>query len=87
MTNLLSRGLLLAAFALAASPAAAQWAPWCLSESGNRGSSGAVTCTFYSFEQCNASRMGVGGSCGPNPYARAAPYHGGGQLVKRKRYR
>ena len=87
MTNLLSRGLLLTAFALAASPAAAQWAPWCLSESGNRGS-GAVTCTFYSFEQCMATLMGIGGSCGPNPYAaHGTPYPGGGQGRKSRQYR
>ena len=67
MTNFLSYGLVLTALALAASPAAAQGRPWCFSESGSRGS-GAVTCTFYSFEQCLATASGIGGSCGPNPY-------------------
>ena len=70
MTNILSCGLVLTALALTASPAAAQGGgrPWCFYESGNRGGSGAVTCTFYSFEQCMATASGIGGSCAPNPY-------------------
>ncbi len=72
MTHTLSCGLVLTALALAASPAAAQYAPWCFYESG-RNSSGAVTCTFYSFEQCMATAWGIGGSCSANPYPGQGP--------------
>ena len=82
MTNLLSCGLVLIALAFTASPAAAQWAPWCLYESDR--DSGAVTCIFHSFEQCLATRSGIGGSCARNPYLSGAPYPGDGQTEKRK---
>jgi hypothetical protein len=72
MSNPLSCGLVLAVLALTASPAAAQYAPWCFYESG-RNSSGAVTCTFYSYAQCMATASGIGGSCSPNPYAGPGP--------------
>jgi hypothetical protein len=68
MTTTLNCGIVLTALALAASPAAAQYAPWCFSDSGRRG--GTVTCTFYSFEQCMATARGIGGSCSPNPLQR-----------------
>jgi hypothetical protein len=86
MANILSCGLVLAALALAASPAAAQGGgrPWCFYESGNRGS-GAVTCTFYSFEQCMATASGIGGSCARNPYpSSGASYPADASTVKRK---
>jgi hypothetical protein len=72
MTNALSCSLVLMALAITASPAVAQYAPWCFYESG-RNSSGAVTCTFYSFAQCMATASGIGGSCGPNPYPGQGP--------------
>ena len=65
MTNLLRSGLVLTVLALTASSAAAQGRAWCLYENNSRG---AVTCSFHTFEQCLASRSGVGGSCGANPY-------------------
>jgi hypothetical protein len=85
MTNLMSRGLVLTVFALAASPAAAQGRPWCLSENDSRG---AVTCSFYTFEQCLATRSGIGGSCAPNPYpSYGARDSGDGPTERRKRRR
>ena len=85
MTNLLSRGLVLAALALTASPAAAQGRAWCLSENTSRG---AVMCSFYTFEQCLETRSGLGGSCAANPYpSYAAPYSGDGPAERRKRRR
>jgi Protein of unknown function (DUF3551) len=84
MTNLLSHALMLSALALAASPAAAQGAPWCFSESGREGS-GAVSCTFYSYQQCLATLSGIGGSCVPNPYpSHGAPSPTEGRSGKRK---
>jgi hypothetical protein len=81
MAHLVRYALVFAGLALTTSPGAAQYAPWCFSDSG-RDDSGAVTCTFYSFEQCMATARGIGGSCSPNPYP------GGGQaLNKRKRPR
>jgi hypothetical protein len=85
MTRLLSCGLLLTALALASSPVAAQNAPWCFSESGNR-ASGAVTCAFYSFEQCLETLRGIGGSCAPNPFfSYGKPYRPDGRTGKRNR--
>ena len=87
MTNLPICGVALTALALAASPAAAQWAPWCFYEGGNRGS-GAVTCTFYSFEQCLETLRGIGGACAANPFvSHGAPYAGDGRPQRRKRAR
>ena len=86
MTTSLPRyGLLSAALVLAASPAAAQGAPWCLSENDSRG---AVVCSFHTFEQCLETRSGIGGSCGPNPYpSLGTRYPGGGPTERRKRRR
>jgi hypothetical protein len=85
MTDLLCRALVLAALALATSPAAAQGAPWCLYENDSRG---AVRCSFYTFEQCLATRSGLGGSCGANPYpSRGARYGGDAPTERRKRRR
>jgi hypothetical protein len=87
MTNLLSCGVVLAALALGSSFAAAQNAPWCFSEMG-RNSSGAVTCSFQTFEQCLATLRGIGGSCSPNPFlSYSAPYPRGLSAEKRKRRR
>jgi Protein of unknown function (DUF3551) len=83
MTQLLSRGLALTVLALTASPAAAQGRAWCLYENNSRG---AVTCSFYTFEQCLATRSGVGGSCGANPYPTARD-SGDGPTERRKRRR
>jgi hypothetical protein len=86
MTNLPICGVALTALALAASPAAAQWAPWCLYEAGTK--NGSVTCTFHTFEQCSATRSGIGGSCAPNPYlSHGAPYPVDRQTGKRSRGR
>jgi Protein of unknown function (DUF3551) len=41
---------------------------WC----ANYGSHGGTNCGFYSFEQCRATVSGIGGSCQPNPFSRAA---------------
>jgi hypothetical protein len=81
MTNLLSRGLVLATLALTASPAAAQGRPWCLTEN----SRGAVICSFHTLEQCLESRSGVGGFCGPNPYP--TRYSVDGRAERRKQRR
>jgi uncharacterized protein DUF3551 len=84
MTNLSRCALALTALALTASPAAAQGAPWCFAESGREGS-GAVTCTFYSYEQCMATLAGIGGSCYANPYpSRGAASPTDGQTGKRR---
>jgi hypothetical protein len=83
MTHLLRYGLVLSALALPAEPAAAQWAPWCFFEMGNRGSGGS-SCTFHSFAQCEATRIGIGGYCTPNPYlAYGAPRPGEGRAQRR----
>jgi hypothetical protein len=85
MTHLSSLGVALTLLALTASPAPAQWAPWCLYESSSR--NGAVTCTFHTFEQCLATRSGIGGSCGRNPYlSRNTPYTDERRTGQRKRY-
>lgn len=85
MAKHLSYILLLSALVLPASPAAAQYAPWCFIEGGNRGS-GATSCTFYSFAQCEATRIGIGGVCQPNPYtAYGAPRPGEGRTQPRRR--
>jgi hypothetical protein len=44
-------------------------APWCLAHSDL---SGNVECSYYSYRQCMETRLGVGGSCQPNPAARQA---------------
>jgi len=69
MSHLLKRGVVLSALFASASPAAAQYAPWCFSEVGRTGS-GATTCTFYSYAQCMATAGGIGGICFQNPYPR-----------------
>ena len=51
-------GLVLVAHVLTTSPAVVQYAPWC--------SEGAESCTFYSFEQCMATRIGTD-MCNANP--------------------
>jgi uncharacterized protein DUF3551 len=80
MTNLSRYALALTVLALTPSAAAAQGAPWCFYETG-RGATGAVTCTFYSFEQCMATLWGNGGSCSRNPY----PTRGGYSTDGRRR--
>ena len=67
MRSLLRSGVVLSALFAAASPAAAQYAPWCMSEVGRAGS-GATTCIYYSFAQCMATQSGIGGICFQNPY-------------------
>jgi hypothetical protein len=47
-------------------------APWCLAHSDL---SGSVECSFYTFAQCQETRLGVGGSCQPNPAYRASAAH------------
>ena len=74
------------AMLMTAAPASAFWfnpdrvtAPWCLAHSDL---SGMVECAFYSYEQCMESRLGVGGSCQPNPDGRRAER----RRAKRDRY-
>jgi hypothetical protein len=68
MSNLLRSGVLLGSLLAGASPAAAQYAPWCFSETSRTGS-GATSCTFHTYAQCMATRSGIGGFCFPNPYS------------------
>jgi hypothetical protein len=85
LTHLLSAGLvLLTLLAFAVNPAAAQGAAWCLSENNARG---AVICSFHTFEQCLATRSGLGGSCGPNPYPSISRYSTDGSAGRRYRRR
>jgi hypothetical protein len=84
MTNLLGPSRVLTVFALFASPAAAQGRPWCLYENDSRG---AVTCSFYTFEQCLATRPGIGGSCAPNPYPSYGATYSDRPTERRKRPR
>jgi hypothetical protein len=65
----LRAGLLLAAIALPAVPAAAQqpiYYPWCANYGGMGG--GGTNCGFSTLEQCRANVSGIGGSCDPNPF-------------------
>ena len=49
------------------SPAAATVIyPWCLEYGGKMG--GAENCGFVTFAQCEATRLGNGGFCKPNPW-------------------
>jgi len=41
-------------------------APWCAQYN-----TGQNDCSFYSFEQCEASLSGVGGTCVPNGFSKA----------------
>jgi len=71
------------ALLLAAAPASAWFkrdlnAPWCHVHSDM---SGMVDCGFYSYRQCMETRLGVGGSCEPNPAVRQA------ERRRAKRYR
>ena len=66
MSNLLRCGVALSALVLTASPAAAQYAPWCFSEMGKSGS-GATSCIFHTYAQCREYSSGIGGSCFQNP--------------------
>jgi len=52
--------------------AAAQYRPWCLYEPGL-----AITCIYYTYEQCYAARVG------PTTYCQANPYSGGGSTGAR----
>ncbi len=84
MTQLWRYGLLLGVLALPVDPAAAQWAPWCFFETGNR--NGGSSCTFHSFAQCEATRIGIGGVCMQNPYlAYGAPRRGDARAQRRQR--
>jgi hypothetical protein len=46
-------------------PAEAQEYPWCAYYNFDRG--GASNCGFATWQQCQATISGVGGSCGANP--------------------
>jgi uncharacterized protein DUF3551 len=70
MSSLLRFSVVLSALIVAASPAAAQYAPWCFSEVGRTGS-GATTCTFHTYAQCMETQSGIGGICFQNPYPRS----------------
>jgi hypothetical protein len=61
----------MSALLLAAAPASSFFfdpdrvtAPWCLAHSDR---SGWVECAYYTYGQCMETRLGVGGSCQPNP--------------------
>jgi hypothetical protein len=86
MRKLLSLAFISTALALVSSPAAAQWAPWCFVEVGHRGS-GATSCTFHSFAQCEATRIGIGGICQPNPYLSYGAARPGDQRPVKRRPR
>jgi len=43
---------------------------WCLAHSSQ---DGLLECSFATFQQCQETRLGVGGSCEPNPAYHAAP--------------
>jgi len=60
-------GVALSALLAAAGPAAAQYAPWCFTETA-RGGSGATSCIFYNYAQCMETQSGIGGICFQNPY-------------------
>jgi hypothetical protein len=70
MSNLPRYGVVLSAFLATASPAAAQYAPWCFSEVGRAGS-GATSCIFHTYAQCMATQGGIGGICFQNPFPRS----------------
>ena len=59
-------------------------APWCLAHS-NR--SGQVECSFASFQQCQETRLGVGGSCEPNPAYRVRAERRHAKRHHRRHYR
>src|SRR5438876_9241063 len=71
-----------AALAVEGHPAAAQNA-WCAYYSYGGGTS----CGFSTFEQCQASVRGVGGSCNRNPNTLGAPGAGGAPARTRVRDR
>ena len=81
--------ILIAAGALVAmlqTPAAAFFdrdlnAPWCLEYSFFEG---AVECGFYSYRQCEDTRVGVGGYCFENPRVAVAQRE---RRAQRRRYR
>jgi hypothetical protein len=73
-------GILVATAGICTS-AQAQNYPWCAYYSGGRGGGG-TNCGFTSFEQCQATVMGIGGFCnvntqytGPAPVAAARHRH------------
>jgi len=79
MSNLLRCCVLLSALLATASPAAAQYSPWCFSEMGKAGS-GATSCIFQTYAQCMQYQSGIGGICFQNPYPSsnvASPRYGG----------
>ena len=68
----------LAGATVVGSPAQAQNYPWCLQSSAFEGGE---NCGFVTWDQCMATRLGMGGFCAANPDYRAAagpvPPHGG----------
>ena len=71
-----------AALAIGIHPATAQ-APWCLITSDGPGG-----CSYYTFEQCLASRAGGSSHCGPNPaFTGTRPSTGGSATTGRERRR
>jgi len=70
-----------------ASPAAAQYAPWCFTET-DRGGSGATSCMFHTYAQCMAYSSGIGGICFQNPSVsgNAASQRGGSPDRRQQRY-
>jgi hypothetical protein len=68
-TGLLALAAIAAGFAV---PAQAQNYPWCLMSSAYEGAS---VCSYTTYDQCMATRLGIGGFCQTNPQfqASAAP--------------
>jgi uncharacterized protein DUF3551 len=60
----LAVALALAATLGAAKPAAATDYPWCAQYGGDDG--GGTNCGFTTYQQCQATISGIGGSCTPN---------------------
>jgi hypothetical protein len=74
-TRFLSASLLAAA-AIAggcATPARAQNYPWCLMSSAYEGAS---VCSYTTYDQCMATRLGIGGFCQSNPQFQSGPAPG-----------
>jgi hypothetical protein len=70
----LSALTVLSAFGPAVGTAQARDYPWCAQYSERMG--GGRNCGFVSFRQCQATVMGAGGFCEPNPrYTSGRGYH------------
>ena len=64
--RILGLGVAIAALSALNGPAAAQGA-WCSQDMN------AVSCGYYTLQQCQAGVSGNGGYCVPNPFVKQAP--------------